>query len=37
MKMTSEMGGDDTLTGVEVGKKEQKWKEITRMRLAEIS
>ena len=33
--MTSEKGGDDTLTGVEMGKKEQKLKEITRMRLAE--
>ena len=37
LKMTSEKGGDDTLTGVEMGKKEQKLKEITMIRLAEIS
>ena len=33
--MTSKKGGEDTPTGVEMGKKEQKLKEITRMRLAE--
>ena len=35
--MTSEKGGEDTPIGVEMGKKEQKLKEITMIRLAEIS
>ena len=35
--MNSEKGGEDTPIGVEMGEQEQKLKEITRMRLEEIS